>query len=220
MRLLPPDGEAVELEQRHPAGVYDAVLPAGQALDGYRLEVAYGDTPAVTVRDAYSFLPTLGELDLHLIAEGRHEQLWDKLGAHVREIDGARGTAFAVWAPAALSVAVVGDFNAWNERAHPMRTLGSTGVWELFVPEAEPGHGYKFAIRGADGVVRLKADPWAARAELPPAPARSSSNPPTRGATTPGSSGAGRPSRTARPCRSTRCTSARGASTRSRATAR
>jgi 1,4-alpha-glucan branching enzyme len=168
VRLLPPDGEPVVLEQRHPAGVYDAMLPARQALDGYRLEVAYGDAAAVTVRDAYSFLPTLGELDLHLIAEGRHEQLWDKLGAHVREIDGARGTAFAVWAPAALSVAAVGDFNAWNERAHPMRTLGSTGVWELFVPEAEPGHGYKFAIRGADGVVRLKADPWAARAELPP----------------------------------------------------
>ncbi|MDX6621159.1 MAG: 1,4-alpha-glucan branching enzyme [Gaiellales bacterium] len=168
VRVVPPEGDAVELEQKHADGVFDAVLPARQVLDGYRLEVTYGDAHSVTVRDAYSFLPTLGELDLHLIAEGRHEQLWNKLGAHPREIDGAQGTAFAVWAPAARSVSVVGDFNAWNERAHPMRTLGSTGVWELFAPEAEPGHGYKFAIRGADGVVRLKADPWAQRAELPP----------------------------------------------------
>ena len=122
----------------------------------------------MVVRDAYSFPPSLGELDLHLISEGRHEQLWDALGAHPRTLEGAAGTAFAVWAPGARAVSVVGDFNAWNERAHPMRSLGAAGVWELFVPEAAAGHAYKFAIRGADGVVRLKADPVALRAELPP----------------------------------------------------
>jgi 1,4-alpha-glucan branching enzyme len=168
VRVLPQRGAAVELERTHPAGIFEAVLPRRRSLPGYRLEVGYPDAPAVIVRDAYSFLPTLGELDLHLIAEGRHERLWDALGAHPRELDGARGTAFAVWAPAARSVSVVGDFNVWNERAHPMRTLGSTGVWELFVPEAAVGQAYKFAIRGEDGVVRLKADPWAQRAELAP----------------------------------------------------
>ncbi len=168
VHVLPPRGEPVELTRVHAAGVFEAKLPRRRTLLGYRLEVAYADAPAVVVRDAYSFLPTLGELDLHLIAEGRHEQLWNALGAHPRELDGVRGTAFAVWAPGAHAVAVAGDFNAWNDRAHPMRTLGSAGVWELFVPEAEPGHAYKFAIRGADGALRLKADPLALRAELPP----------------------------------------------------
>ena len=152
----------------HPAGVFDGVLPRRRTLPRYRLEVSYPDAEPVVVRDAYSFAPSLGELDLHLISEGRHERLWDALGAHPRTLDGTTGTSFAVWAPGARAVSVVGDFNVWNERAHPMRSLGAAGVWELFVPEAAAGHAYKFAIRGADGVVRLKADPVALRAELPP----------------------------------------------------
>jgi 1,4-alpha-glucan branching enzyme len=168
VRLLPQRGEPVELASIHPAGVYEAVLARRRTLPRYRLEVGYPDAPSVVVRDAYSFEPALGELDLHLLAEGRHERLWEALGAHPRTLAGAAGTAFAVWAPAARAVGVVGDFNAWNERAHPMRSLGAAGVWELFVPEAVAGAAYKFAIRGADGVVRLKADPLALRAELPP----------------------------------------------------
>ncbi|MDX6631430.1 MAG: 1,4-alpha-glucan branching enzyme, partial [Gaiellales bacterium] len=168
VRVLPQKGEPVELARVHEAGVFEGVLPRRRTLPRYRLEAGYPDGSAVVLRDPYSFLPTLGELDLHLITEGRHERLWDALGAHPRTIDGTTGTAFAVWAPGARAVHVVGDFNLWNERAHPMRTLGSAGVWELFVPEAEEGHAYKFAIRGADGVVRLKADPLALRAELPP----------------------------------------------------
>ena len=121
-----------------------------------------------TLRDPYSFLPTLGELDLHLAAEGRHEELYERLGAHVREIDGVTGTAFAVWAPNARSVAVVGDFNFWNDRLHPMRSLGSSGIWELFVPGVGAGERYKFSVHGSDGVVRLKADPVAFAAEVPP----------------------------------------------------
>ena len=168
VRVLPQRGEPVALELVHPAGVFDGVLPRRRTLPRYRLEVSYPGAEPVVVRDAYSFAPSLGELDLHLISEGRHEQLWDALGAHPRTLDGTTGTSFAVWAPGARAVSVVGDFNVWNERAHPMRSLGAAGVWELFVPEAAAGHAYKFAIRGADGVVRLKADPVALRAELPP----------------------------------------------------
>ena len=95
------------------------------------------DASRVRARDPYSFLPTLGELDLHLVGEGRHQELWERLGAHPREIDGAAGTSFAVWAPSARSVSVVGDWNGWDGRVHPMRSLGSSGVWELFVPGVE-----------------------------------------------------------------------------------
>ena len=164
----PSEGSPSRSRSMHPAGVFEAVLPRRRTLPRYRLEVSYPDAEPVVVRDAYSFAPSLGELDLHLISEGRHEQLWDALGAHPRTLDGTSGTSFAVWAPGARAVSVVGDFNVWNERAHPMRSLGAAGVWELFVPEAAAGHAYKFAIRGADGVVRLKADPVALRAELPP----------------------------------------------------
>ena len=118
--------------------------------------------------DPYRFLPTVGELDLHLVGEGRHEELWEKLGAHVRELEGVRGTAFAVWAPSAKSVSVVGDFNYWDGRMHPMRSLGSSGIWEVFLPGVEPGARYKFEILTQDGEIRLKADPLAFEAEVPP----------------------------------------------------
>jgi 1,4-alpha-glucan branching enzyme len=123
----------------------------------------------VVVRDPYSFGPTLGDLDLHLAAEGRHERLWDRLGAHVRQVDGVTGTAFAVWAPNAASLALVGDFNGWDGRLNPMRSLGSSGIWELFVPGVEEGARYKYAVRDRSGGLTLKADPYAAATELPPA---------------------------------------------------
>src|SRR4051812_35113313 len=135
----------------------------------YDLEVEYADGNTFTLRDPYAFLPTLGELDIHLVMEGRHEELYERLGAHVREINGVSGTAFAVWAPNARSVAVVGDFNSWDGRLHPMRTLGSSGIWELFPPGVEAGHAYKFEIRTQEGRLRLKAAPVAFAAEHPPA---------------------------------------------------
>jgi 1,4-alpha-glucan branching enzyme len=110
----------------------------------------------------------IGELDLHLIGEGRHEQLWQKLGAHVREQDGVPGVEFAVWAPAARAVSVVGDFNSWDGREHPMGQLGVSGVWEVFVAGVEPGARYKYAIHTSGGDLLLKADPFAFAAELPP----------------------------------------------------
>jgi 1,4-alpha-glucan branching enzyme len=111
--------------------------------------------------------PTLGDLDLHLIGEGRHERLWDALGAHVRSHEGADGVSFAVWAPAAQAVRVVGDWNSWDGRVHPMRSLGSSGVWETFVPGIGAGQRYKYEIVGADGHLRLKADPMAFATEPP-----------------------------------------------------
>src|SRR5690606_28474886 len=98
-------------------------------------------------------------------------RLWEVLGAHAREHQGAGGTAFAVWAPSARAVRVVGDWNGWDGRVHPMRSLGSSGVWELFVPEAAPGHHYKYEIVGADGETKLRADPLAQATEVPPATA-------------------------------------------------
>jgi 1,4-alpha-glucan branching enzyme len=112
--------------------------------------------------------PVLGELDLHLIGEGRHERLWEVLGAHGRTVDGATGTSFTVWAPNAREVRVIGDFNFWDGDAHGMRRLGGSGVWELFVPDLAPGFAYKFAVLGADGTWREKADPMARRTEEPP----------------------------------------------------
>ncbi len=148
-------------------GLFEAVAPRRAARVRYEVEVEHGGHTAAT-RDPYSFLPTIGELDLHLVGEGRHEQLWDRLGAHLREIDGASGVAFAVWAPSARSVSVVGDWNGWDGRVHPMRSLGASGVWELFVPGIGPDAHYKYEIRGADGSLRLKADPVASAAEVPP----------------------------------------------------
>ena len=111
-------------------------------------------------RDPYTFLPTLGELDLHLVGEGRHE-LWERLGAHPARRWTARRGRLLGWAPSARSVSVVGDWNAWDGRVHPMRSLGSSGVWELFLPGVAAGAHYKYEIRGADGELRLKADPLA-----------------------------------------------------------
>jgi 1,4-alpha-glucan branching enzyme len=113
----------------------------------------------------------LGEIDLHLIGEGRHERLWDILGAHVRTDGEVSGTSFAVWAPNARDVRVVADFNGWNGHDHEMKNLGPSGVWELFVPEVGDGARYKFEIHGADGSWTLRADPLAFQAEVPPATA-------------------------------------------------
>jgi len=159
----------IEAELKDPAGLWEALLPQASLPLEYELEVEYADGNTFTLRDPYSFLPTLGELDLHLAMEGRHEHLYERLGAHVREIDGVAGTAFAVWAPNARSVAVVGDFNSWDGRLHPMRSLGSSGIWELFVPGVEEGAKYRFELRTQDGRLRLKSDPVAFHSEVPPA---------------------------------------------------
>ena len=165
------DDHEVELAHEH-EGIWVGAEPTITDVPGYRLRVAY-DGAAHEVDDPYRFLPTLGDIDLHLINEGRHERLWDVLGAHVHHYDGplgdhVDGTSFAVWAPSARGVRVKGDFNSWDGREHPMRQLGRSGVWELFVPGVGSGTAYKFAILGADGQWREKADPMAYAAEVPP----------------------------------------------------
>ena len=162
-----PDGSRYPMPHRH-QGVFEVTVPesAGTVRD-YELEVRYVDGEPQLQDDPYRHLPTLGEIDLHLIGEGRHEQLWRALGARPSET----GTAFAVWAPNARGVRLVGDFNFWDGRAHPMRSLGGAGVWELFMPGVAPGSRYKYSICGPDGVWRDKADPMATYAETPPATA-------------------------------------------------
>ena len=148
------------------------VAVSGTSVPDYRIEVQRNQSTHIA-QDPYSFTPTLGEIDLHLIAEGRHEQLWQALGAHVRAIDTEHGlvsgVAFSVWAPNAQGVRVVGDFNFWDGGGTPMRSLGSTGVWEIFIPGLQPGVRYKFRILGPDGHWHEKADPMAQATELPPA---------------------------------------------------
>ncbi|WP_020579296.1 1,4-alpha-glucan branching protein GlgB [Actinopolymorpha alba] len=165
-----PD-QRVELAHEH-SGVWVGTLAGGEVPD-YRLEVSYPGDLTIPSDDPYRFLPTLGDLDLHLIGEGRHERLWTVLGAHVRRYDTASGpvtgTSFAVWAPNARGVRVVGDFNFWDGRGHPMRSMGASGVWELFIPGIAEGTLYRFEILGHDGVWRQKSDPMAFRTETPPA---------------------------------------------------
>ncbi len=164
--------ERFELGHEH-RGVFAGSLPIAEVPD-YRLEVTYAGT-TFPADDPFRFLPTVGELDQHLLAEGRHEQLWQVLGAHTHEYQGiagpVAGTSFAVWAPSAKGVRVVGEFNHWDGVGHPMRLIGATGVWELFVPGVGDGTRYKFEILGRDGIWRAKADPMAFAAEHPPATA-------------------------------------------------
>ncbi|MEV6255949.1 1,4-alpha-glucan branching protein GlgB [Nocardia sp. NPDC051929] len=155
-------------------GVFAAVLPYPE-IDDYRVVTTYPGGQTVIGADGYRFLPTLGELDLHLIGEGRHERLWDVLGAHPRRystLDGdVAGTSFAVWAPNARGVTVIGDFDGWSGTTAPMRALGSSGIWEVFIPGVEPGAKYKYRVHGADGRTVDHADPLAFATELPPATA-------------------------------------------------
>ncbi|MEU7783644.1 1,4-alpha-glucan branching protein GlgB [Amycolatopsis sp. NPDC049159] len=179
-RSLLPGAKAVTLHaggHRYPMEpVIDALFAVAvpEHPGDYRLEVEY-DGHTTTADDPYRWLPTVGELDLHLIGEGRHERLWEALGAHVRSYETpngvVEGTSFAVWAPNARGIRVIGDFNGWDGRGHPMRSLGSSGIWELFVPGVGVGTCYKFRILGADGNWQEKADPMAFATEQPPATA-------------------------------------------------
>ncbi|WP_254878805.1 1,4-alpha-glucan branching enzyme [Streptomyces sp. NA04227] len=150
-------------------GFFSGVLPL-RSVPEYRLLVDYDGT-GHEIQDPYGFLPALGEFDLHLIGEGRHEELWKALGAEPMVHERVTGTRFTVWAPNARGVRVCGSFNYWDGTAAPMRSLGSSGVWELFLPAVGEGELYKFEITRPDGSKTLRADPMARRAEVPPATA-------------------------------------------------
>src|SRR6476620_5191810 len=121
--------------------------------------------------DAYRHWPTIGEMDLYLFREGTHRQLWTMLGAHLREVDGDEGTAFAVWAPNAERVSVIGDWCTWDGRQFPMRRLGDSGLWELFIPGVLENALYKYELRTKDGSLRVKTDPLALKMQQAPATA-------------------------------------------------
>jgi len=134
----------------------------------YRIGTVYDDGEEHLAGDPYRHAPTLGDLDLHLIAEGRHERLWEVLGANAHLLDGEIGISFAVWAPNAQAVRVVGEHNDWNGEGHSMRSMGASGIWELFIPDLAPGLLYKYQILTREGQWILKADPMAQRTQIPP----------------------------------------------------
>ncbi|GAC1516834.1 MAG: 1,4-alpha-glucan branching protein GlgB [Gemmatimonadaceae bacterium] len=161
------DGRTTRLEAEG-SGLFATFL-SGESLPlTYRLRFHFANGTTWERGDPYRFLPTLGDVDLHLFNEGTHFRLWEKLGAHVRTVDGVRGTSFAVWAPNARRVSVVGDFCGWDGRIFPMRLLGGSGVWELFVPDVGAGALYKYEIRTREGQIRLKTDPFAQKLEQMP----------------------------------------------------
>ena len=158
------------MERVHPAGLFEAVFADQSQAFGYRLRLTGGDGGTVVIDDPYRFPSTLSDYDRHLLAEGTHEHAADKLGAHPVVLDGVAGTTFAVWAPNARRVSVVGDFNRWDGRRHPMRGHPANGIWEIFVPGVDEGARYKFEIRSRSGEpLALKADPcaFAFEAETP-----------------------------------------------------
>jgi 1,4-alpha-glucan branching enzyme len=178
VRAYRPEAQTVELLigrerarpmiESHPAGLFELFVKDRAQAFPYRLRVTYPDGSTFTQHDSYAFLPTLTDLDEHLFNEGRHERIYEKLGAHVRNLDGVAGVSFAVWAPHAAGVSVVGLFNNWDGRLHQMRRLGGSGIWEIFIPGLGPGELYKYEIRPPRGLPFLKSDPYAFYTEIPP----------------------------------------------------
>jgi 1,4-alpha-glucan branching enzyme len=161
VRVLPAGGLPTPMERLHPSGFFEALLPARREQLGYRLEVTR-DGHTTEIDDPYRFPSLLSDFDRHLLAEGTHYRAHEKLGAHPAVLDGVSGIAFAVWAPSARRVSVVGDFNGWDGRTHPMRLHQANGIWEIFIPGLQEGERYKFEIRGHSAEpLALKSDPYA-----------------------------------------------------------
>jgi 1,4-alpha-glucan branching enzyme len=178
IRTILPSAEAVSvtrngspevpMARRHECGVFEATLAETDAVPDYRLRVKYAGGGIGEIDDPYRYGRVIGDYDLYLFGEGRHTRIYDKLGAHPMRIGDADGVHFAVWAPNGHRVSAVGDFNAWDGRVHPMRSLGSSGVWEIFIPGASVPQRYKFEIRSRHGELLLKADPFGVAFEVPP----------------------------------------------------
>ena len=162
------DQPAFKLTRLHKAGVFEGVTTEATRVYAYDLVITDQQGRVRRTRDAYSFLPTLGDADLYLFAKGDERRIYDKLGAQLRVLDGVAGASFAVWAPNAQRVSVVGDFNHWDGRVHQMRPLGLSGVWEIFIPGVGEGAHYKFELRNAQGKTGLKTDPYGFYFETPP----------------------------------------------------
>ena len=177
VEVVRPDTAAVTpMTRRHRDGFFEASFDRESAVFDYRLRVTFHGGHTLDIDDPYRYGRVLSDFDLHLFNEGTLLRAYDHFGAHVIDVGPARGVLFAVWAPNAERVSVVGDFNGWDGRVHPMRTLGSSGVWELFVPGLAEGERYKFEIRSrATGEILSKADPYAFRSEMRPGTASGAS---------------------------------------------
>jgi len=154
-------GQETEMRRTDKAGLFEAVFEGKRLIAPYRLKADFGAGLISTFYDCYSFAPVLSEYDLYLFNQGNHYAIYEKLGAHPIQHQGVSGVLFAVWAPSASRVSVVGDFNQWDGRRHGMRQRGSSGIWELFVPQLGPGLLYKYEVRTPDGTLLIKADPYA-----------------------------------------------------------
>jgi 1,4-alpha-glucan branching enzyme len=171
VRVFRPDAKSVSIVDKTSGAVLAEASPVDQnglfeaslekAFTPYRLHITPWHGENFILDDPFTFGRVLGEMDTHLFAEGNHYQIYKKLGAHLRTIEGAEGVAFAVWAPNAQRVSVVGEFNGWDGRVHPMRKLVEAGIWEIFIPGVGEGCHYKFEVRGAHGGIQLKSDPFA-----------------------------------------------------------
>jgi 1,4-alpha-glucan branching enzyme len=161
-------GETAAMERQHAAGVFEAVLPGDLEGFDYLFRVASYDGRIAMVDDPYRYGRIVTDYELYLFGEGKYHRAFERLGAHVMTIGHAAGVHFAVWAPTAERVSVVGDFNAWDGRAHPMRLLTPSGVWEIFIPGLGQGERYKFEIKGPGGALLHKADPYGFMFEVPP----------------------------------------------------
>src|SRR5262245_1100946 len=175
LRLL-PSGDLRAMQRRGSAGVFELRVTrehgreadAPYAAPDYRLRITFPGDHVVEIDDPYRYGRVLTDFDLHLLGEGTHLHAFEKLGAHQITVGSATGTHFAVWAPNADRVSVIGDFNGWDGRVHPMRLIVPGGVWEIFIPNLGDGEKYKFEIRARNGALLTKSDPFAVSFETPP----------------------------------------------------
>ncbi|MDP3595970.1 MAG: 1,4-alpha-glucan branching enzyme, partial [Nitrospirota bacterium] len=164
-----PGSHPVQMHRIHDAGLFEAILPKPNGPSRYRLQVTDSEGIVTERHDPYAFAPLISDHDLHLFSEGKLFKAYDTLGSHLRTINGVSGVHFVVWAPNAARVSVVGGFNRWDGRCHPMERRGATGLWELFVPDIPEGTLYKYEIRSQQTDAPFtKADPYAFAGELRP----------------------------------------------------
>ncbi len=169
VRTQKSEAKSKSMEKIYKHGFFEAIFDDKKDLFPYRIMIKSYDGITSEFDDPYSFMPVLTDFDIHLIGEGTHYKTYEKLGSHVMEINGVRGVHFAVWAPNARRVSVIGDFNKWDGRRHPMRVLGSSGIWEIFIPGFKEGEIYKLEIKSKSSKsILIKADPYAFYFELRP----------------------------------------------------
>lgn len=166
--IVSGNGGRFKMEKLHDAGFFETIINDKNDFFTYSLEITDSTGNTFSIYDPYCFLPVLTDFDLHLFNEGTHHKIFEKLGAHIMTINDIPGTLFAVWAPCAKRVSVIGDFNQWDGRRHQMRCLGSSGVWEIFIPGICKGDFYKFEIKTPSGEIYIKSDPYAFYSELRP----------------------------------------------------